>query len=278
MIASELTQRFWAKVEKHGDGCSCCGGCWHWRSSKRAGYGLFSDGPKRLSAHRTAYELLVGPIPEGLSLDHLCRNTGCVNPDHLEPVTHQENVRRGAEARGRSTTCGRGHEYTDENTYIEPGGRARQCRACIRERAAEKREELRAAGLTCRGTSPSNPDVWAAGGKRTTHCKNGHELTAENIYRPKRGGVKCRTCHRDYQRERNQRLKGLPNNDRGRRPDLGENESRRPQEVTMVTTLKDEKVLDINARLMVSALDATDRALARQANVTPLHGHSVKAS
>lgn len=70
-------------------------GCWEWQGLKNAkGYGELFVEKKHLKAHRVAYELLVGPIPEGLTIDHLCRNTGCVNPEHLEPVTNQENRRR----------------------------------------------------------------------------------------------------------------------------------------------------------------------------------------
>lgn len=89
-------QRFWPKVDKAGPN-----GCWVWMASKAAGYGKFRvgsqlDGTRRLvESHRWSYEALVGPIPEGLDLDHLCRNTACVNPDHLEPVTRQVNCHRG---------------------------------------------------------------------------------------------------------------------------------------------------------------------------------------
>lgn len=83
--------------------------------------------------HRVTYQLLVGPIPEGLELDHLCEVKACCNPEHLEPVTHAENLRRCRYSRERSAsdTCTKGHVYTPENTYRYPNG-ARACRECRR--------------------------------------------------------------------------------------------------------------------------------------------------
>ncbi|MDP2917085.1 MAG: HNH endonuclease signature motif containing protein [Dehalococcoidia bacterium] len=89
-----------------------------------------------VSAHKFAYETLVGPVPEGKELDHLCRNPPCVNPAHLEPVTHQENDIRGiagtvSAQRLRSIThCPQGHPYDLFNTYIHPKTGARMCRIC----------------------------------------------------------------------------------------------------------------------------------------------------
>lgn len=88
-------------------------------------------------AHRVAYELFVAEIPEGFDLDHLCRNRGCVNPDHLEPVTRRENLLRGETIPARNariTHCPQGHPYDAENTRIRPCGR-RRCAACNREAA-----------------------------------------------------------------------------------------------------------------------------------------------
>ncbi|MFC7842519.1 HNH endonuclease signature motif containing protein [Streptomyces sp. NPDC057382] len=96
------------------------------------GYGTIGEGGKHgrsLYAHRVAYELLVGPIPAGLVLDHRCSTPRCINPRHLEPVTQEENVRRAAEKR---THCAQGHEFTPENTRHRPG-RGRECRACARK-------------------------------------------------------------------------------------------------------------------------------------------------
>ncbi len=115
-------------------------GCWVWTGTKTStGYGVIHeggvDGGRRLRAHRVAYELFVGPIPEGLVLDHLCRNPLCVNPEHLEPVTIGENVRRGEPP--NRTQCPRGHAYDDDNTYRRPSG-GRVCRTCARELRRER--------------------------------------------------------------------------------------------------------------------------------------------
>jgi hypothetical protein len=86
-----LERRFWRHVVRDPDT-----ECWEWTAArKNGGYGSFAIGRGNVYAHRFAYEMLVGPIPGGLELDHLCRNRGCANPDHLEPVTRQINVLRG---------------------------------------------------------------------------------------------------------------------------------------------------------------------------------------
>lgn len=119
-----MPERFWAKVEKTDH-------CWLWHGavSSYTGYGSIGHNGKTCVAHRMAYLLVKGAIPDGLELDHLCRNRLCVNPDHLEPVTHLENMRRGALA--TRTHCIHGHEYTPENTYLAPAG-GRRCRQCAR--------------------------------------------------------------------------------------------------------------------------------------------------
>lgn len=141
---SGLSERFWKKVDRRGPD-----ECWlwfAWKSSK--GYGRFHVDGKGQQAHRVAYEALVGPIPKGLQLDHLCRNPACVNPAHLEPVTGKENVNRGqsaelSAAQQRAIThCPNGHQYTPENTYTDPRG-WRNCRKCRNKRTIIDRRKRR---------------------------------------------------------------------------------------------------------------------------------------
>ena len=132
--APRIVARFWKKVA--GDGAEC----WEWTASRRNGYGQFGICAGRvIEAHRYAYEYLVGPIPEGLHIDHLCRNMGCVNPAHMEPVTLVENVMRGVgpgAVNSRKTHCLHGHPFDDDNTYVDGRGR-RHCRICRTRRQAE---------------------------------------------------------------------------------------------------------------------------------------------
>ncbi len=141
-VKGDPESRFWAKVNKDGPDPSedtlaaRLGPCWLWSGALGGdGYGRFSVSRRTLGAHRFAYELLVGPIPEGLTIDHLCRVPRCVNPAHLEAVTVGENVLRGdgeSARRARQTHCKNGHLFDEANTYINPRG-GRQCRACDRE-------------------------------------------------------------------------------------------------------------------------------------------------
>lgn len=134
-------ERFWAKVDRQGPD-----DCWLWQAgSMPQGYGNFFYNPGTLGAHVFAYETLVGPVLDGLELDHLCRNPACVNPAHLEPVTHRENCLRGispAAFHAKKTHCPKGHPYSEH-----PGNpNWRICRQCHRESAKRQVERRKANG------------------------------------------------------------------------------------------------------------------------------------
>lgn len=127
-----VLERFMDKVDQTQS-------CWLWTGyCTPDGYGRFRvDASEMPLAHRVAYVLMVGPIPEGMTIDHVCYVRHCVNPDHLRPLSVSENtsLQRSATA----THCVNGHEYTPENTYLRPsspGGTSRDCRACIRARSS----------------------------------------------------------------------------------------------------------------------------------------------
>lgn len=181
-------------------------GCWIWQragSVEFGGYGGISNGRGNFTAaHKFVYEQVVGPVPDGLELDHLCENKGCVNPEHLEPVTHSENVRRAY----ASTNPG---PRTDHHAYMRETMRKRRaalrsdphlCNRCggpiagtfktCEECRLAKREAYKSGGVRT-GTLVS------AGGQRREvlgYCDRGHAVTNKSHYRNSKGELTCRQC------------------------------------------------------------------------------------
>lgn len=137
VVSPSAERRFWDKVTKTD-------GCWLWSSNTGKGYGVFDLGSENwVQAHRVAYTLLRGPLTPTLELDHLCHNRRCVNPDHLEEVTHSVNMRRAVRSRVgpyRGTHCRRGHAFTPDNLLSNGPGR-RRCRQCNKDVNRRRRQE-----------------------------------------------------------------------------------------------------------------------------------------
>lgn len=146
------------------------------------GYGAFRFGSMQ-RAHRVAYESEFGSIPDGLEIDHLCRVRSCVNPEHLEAVTHTENVARGSGNPSKNNThCINGHEFSTSNTYTNSG---RQCKTCIKSASAKRYL-----------AKVRNKDAGVRN-KYKTHCIHGHQLSGDNLYvAPKGTKRECRACKR----------------------------------------------------------------------------------
>ena len=140
MTDSDL-DRFFARISPEPNS-----GCWLWTGALDQGYGVFDAKGHSRRAHRAVYEALVGPVGDD-TLDHLCRVRSCVNPAHLEPVSHVENIMRGESftaKRARQTHCKNGHELTASNVYAK-AGKWRACRACQRDYAQAFRDRRRSA-------------------------------------------------------------------------------------------------------------------------------------
>lgn len=129
-----LPARFWQKVVQTS-------GCWHWRGTTGRGYGMFWWRGRTIVAHRLCYMSLVGPIPENRELDHLCRNRGCVNPEHLRVVDHRTNVLAGtakSAINAAKICCPKGHP-------LEQRGAQRRCMVCRRDQERQKARSERMA-------------------------------------------------------------------------------------------------------------------------------------
>lgn len=191
-------ERFYFYLHKGAEG-----GCWIWGGALNdGGYGVFrlsgSDGAMT-RVHRFAYELLVGPIPEGLELDHTCRIHPCANPAHLEPTTQKVNTLRGVSPmaeNARKKKCPQGHLYDEANTYVGADGH-RQCLTCRTE------EGRRNGAARTRSYRERNGLVTGLGkgGYQTqrTHCPQNHEYTEANTIR-EGNRRRCRTCVNEKKR------------------------------------------------------------------------------
>lgn len=167
---------FWERVDTSAE-------CWEWLGSRTSGgYGNLRVDGRNDYAHRVSYRLTYGSIPDGLVIDHLCRNRACVRPDHLEAVSAGENVRRGAAPYGPIRhQCKHGHDITDAtNVYTAPDG-SRRCRVCASERDAERKRQRQARGDLRKVLA--------------THCIRGHRFDAANTYVTPAGHQKCRACN-----------------------------------------------------------------------------------
>ncbi len=147
-----MIERFWDRIMPEPNS-----GCWLWSAGcNNLGYGHLPVGEgtgRVVYAHRFSYELHKGPIPKGFDIDHLCRVPLCVNPDHLEAVSHRENVRRGTAGRNnrQKTHCPKGHPYAGENLAPDHRGNGRQwrrCRACS-ALSAKKSQQKKAVAVGC---------------------------------------------------------------------------------------------------------------------------------
>lgn len=191
MIAD--ADHFWSWVDR----ATSPAGCWLWTGSKdTGGYGRARWPRRAVMAHRIAYELTRGRIPDGLQIDHLCRNRACVNPSHLEPVSARENTLRGlgpAALNARKVVCKRGHSLEGARLYRG----SRYCRECTKAWARERDARERAARAAA-GTYRAGPAV-------KTACVNGHAFTSSNTYLTPDGRRMCRECSRERNRQWRQR-------------------------------------------------------------------------
>ena len=183
--ANNLEAAFLSQVRQNTDN-----DCWEWEGDHNPqGYAVF-----RIAAHRLGYLVLCGDIDPGLVLDHLCRNKGCVNPHHLEPVTDQENLWRGHHGwdwQLKKTHCPKGHPYDLLNTRVGRDGHGRWCRECAQYKNRPHPE------VTGVGKGGNNHQL------KKTHCPQGHPYNNANTLRyPSSAGRICRTCKNAYARRR----------------------------------------------------------------------------
>lgn len=184
--------------------------CWLFkvhRDPLGSGYQLFSIGKRSVLAHRHSYATLIGPIPDGYTVDHLCRRPGCVRPDHLEAVTHAVNNLRSdgpAALNARKEVCDNGHPYDEKNTFWRRDGR-RDCRACMNARNAVNRAAAKAVKIAD-GTYRPPGGVALTVGQQAASRPCGHSRDAANTLAS--GG--CRECSRLASKRRYYERQGRP--------------------------------------------------------------------
>jgi HNH endonuclease len=192
-----LPDRFWAKTSIEDRGYETP--CLMWTAYRMPnGYARYAHEGQACYAHRVVYETVVSPIPPGLTVDHLCRNRACVNPWHMEPVTNRVNILRGETimaTNAAKTHCVHGHEYTPENTIINPKTGRRRCATCAREQQDERNRQRREERAQHRRPEP-------------THCRKGHPYDEGNLRINKAGARVCRACSREAGRRYKERRRG----------------------------------------------------------------------
>lgn len=141
-LSSEHLDRFWSRVTLRQFGC------WEWIHEQRKGYGVFRVCGVKYAAHRLSFTLLKREIPANLVIDHLCRNTLCVNPDHMEPVQNKINILRGigpTAVNARKVYCRNGHELSFENIWKGRNAKKqRRCAICIKDYYQANKEAIKA--------------------------------------------------------------------------------------------------------------------------------------
>lgn len=170
-------------------------GCWQWVGALTSrGYGAVGVNGVSKSTHRVAYELLVGPIPPDLQIDHLCRNKPCCNPAHLEPVSAFENTQRRPDV--NKSHCINGHEMTVDNTLIKvptSGGKIRNCRVCAREAGRKSAAKIRQQGLPDGDARHGTGNGYRTYGCRCDLCKAAQSAVHAE-YRARKSATKFRSA------------------------------------------------------------------------------------
>lgn len=213
-ITFKIIKRLFTRIEINDKHIINNTPCWEWQGYYAAEYSSIYHAHKQYKAHRLMYELFVEIIPEKLVCDHLCRNTKCVNPCHIEIVTNRENVLRGFSPiamQARQTHCKNGHEFSPANTYLTKKG-SRTCKTCQKQKRNEavtaffnlpydhpKRIENRRKNAEWRRRNKQKQinegRIFQPRHKDKTHCPQGHLYSGDNLV-IRKGRRECRICIR----------------------------------------------------------------------------------